>query len=101
MNVMCEVWGRYFNFQGTRVKPLSGQQYEGILVTVSRNDIVVLCSFFSPVKGSMNIFQNSNCESTAHKYIPISFISILSAQIIACRLYKPAVVRGKASCIVL
>ena len=64
--------GKVLQFSKYKNKTIGGQQYKGFSATVSKDDIGVLCSWFSTLKGSANVFQLCDNKSTAHTYIPIS-----------------------------
>ena len=90
--------GKVLQFSKYKNKTISGQQYKGFSATVSKDDIGVLCSWFSSLKGSANVFQLCDNKSTAHTYIPIScyLCSICRSDCL-----QPVVVKVKVSCMVL
>ena len=69
--VRSGMWVRYLKFQGTWIA-ISDQQYKGSSAALNRDGIGVLCSWFSPVKWSKNVFQICDNKNSAHTHIPIS-----------------------------
>ena len=59
-------------FSKIKGKSVSGRQYKCSSAEI-RDDIGVLCSWFGNVQGcSENLFQISDCQNTAHSFIPLS-----------------------------
>ena len=72
--MMDEGWkvGKTLQFSKIKCKSVSGRQYKGSSAEI-RDDIGVLCSWFGNVQGcSENLFQISDCQNTAHSFIPLS-----------------------------
>ena len=71
--MMDESWkvGKTLQFSKIKGKSVSGRQYKGSSAEI-RDDIGVLCSWFRNVHGcSENLFQISDCQNTAHSFIPL------------------------------
>ncbi len=64
--------GKLLQFSKYKNKTISGRQYKASSVAVSKDDVGVLCSWFSLLKGSTSVFQICASKSTVHTYIPIS-----------------------------
>ena len=64
--------GRILQFAKYKEKTMSGQQYKGFSVDVSKKDIGVLCSWFKLQQGSLTVFKVCGNDSITHSYLPTS-----------------------------
>lgn len=96
--------GKLLQFSKYKNTTISSQQYKGCSAAVDSDDIGVLCSWFSSVHGSANVFQicvqsssdesssvkptgsvKSDGTSSVHSYIPISsYLCTITSNCVQC-----------------
>ena len=65
--------GRMLQFAELQEKRISGQQFKGFKTDVSKSDLGVLCSWYTPMSGSSNFQLKESCTTSiiTHCYHPL------------------------------